>query len=953
MSHDDPTQSHPLGRVPPRQLGQSIADFVRRAHETSGPSADGAVAAVALATLVAGLGAVPSDADVADVLAAESQIREAAGRPATFAAFAAEWPDIIKHPEACRAILMDEFAHLDATDLPKAAATIRAAFPSIADEVTAVAELCAAMVSVDAGATIGDSLGKYKLIAKLGEGSFGEVWNALDEELDRYVALKLLRIGIGGVGGIGAAAGGLSIVGRGGLRRVMAEAQAAASLDHPNVVRIHAAGRLPDGRAFIDAQLAGDAAPTPSDPRAVAVGVPLDKVARTENAGSPTENPGFAHRDPRWAARIMEQVVRGVAAAHARGVVHRDIKPANIILTPSGRPMLADFGLSALVATPDSLGSATGVRSGTAVLAATVTKVGVTGTPAFMSPEQARGERATPASDIYSLGATLRYLLLGELPLRPSGKHSTHGQTDVIEQLRRGEISPIEGNSHPRAAMLPLTLIRIADLAMSKRPEDRYISAEQMADDLAAWLVGKPTLAGREGAGKSAALWYRRNALIATTTLIAALIIIAGTWRFVTRLATERDRAMMAEAQARQSRDLAEERQTLAEQAADIANGVTAFMQETLAAAQADSGGRTVTLLEAITYADKEIRKKQTTAPTLPLVEAGVRQAIGRTYSTLGEFTEAESNLKRAYDIRLEKLGADDPATLQAQFNLAEMYLFSDELQKARELCEPLLAAATRLFGETGELTVNAMACLGSINVFDGHAKEAEPNLFRVLELRRAESPPDEVRIARAMGRLVSLHKALRQPELAIDRAREALAIYARVLGEDHFTTISIVSDLGANLAQAGKIDEAEPLQRRAYEWFNAKVGPSHINTLTAGYNVAWMLLTQKKAPAESLVLAKPLADTAEAKLGPMHIATLRHRVLEGRALAGTGEFEKALVILEATADAAAKVGKPALSSESTASRTAVECYEKLNKPDEAAKWKERYQRKRRELEGG
>jgi serine/threonine-protein kinase len=212
----------------------------------------------------------------------------------------------------------------------------------------------------------GGRIGKYEIIAEIGHGAMGRVYRARDTVLGRFVAIKTMS---------GAVLGDTEL-----SQRFLREAQSAARLNHPNVVTLHEFGE-DSGRVFMAMELLDGE----------------DLKALLKHGGPPTFEEKLA---------IMEQVLDGVAYAHASGVIHRDLKPANIHVQTNGRVKVMDFGLA-------RLGESEMTRAGT-----------VMGTPNYMSPEQVRGERAGPYSDVFSLGAVFYELIGGRRAFDADSMHA-------------------------------------------------------------------------------------------------------------------------------------------------------------------------------------------------------------------------------------------------------------------------------------------------------------------------------------------------------------------------------------------------------------------------------------------------------------------------------------------------------------------------------------------------
>lgn len=229
--------------------------------------------------------------------------------------------------------------------------------------------------------------GRYRLISRLGSGSMGVVWHAMDERLDRQVAVKQILL-----------PPGLDPTRLQEARnRAMREARIAARLHHPNAVAVH------------------DVAVDEGLPLLVMEYVPAHTLAETMQR--------HGRLDPVVVARIGAQVASALSAAHAAGIVHRDIKPGNILITEDGTAKLTDFGISH--AAGDIAVTQTGLLAGT---------------PAFLAPEIARGQRPTPSSDVFSLGATLYAATEGAPPFG----ENTDNQIALLHVVAEGRVRPPE-----------------------------------------------------------------------------------------------------------------------------------------------------------------------------------------------------------------------------------------------------------------------------------------------------------------------------------------------------------------------------------------------------------------------------------------------------------------------------------------------------------------------------
>jgi len=305
-------------------------------------------------------------------------------------------------------------------------------------------------------------IGNYQILEEIGRGGMGVIYRARQRHSRRIVALKRIL--------------SFHADSRETLARFRREAEAAASLDHPNILPIYEVSESEDGLPFFSMKFAA--------------GGSLLDIART------------LRDDARQIVRLMAKVTHAVQHAHAQGILHRDIKPGNILLDGRGEPLVSDFGLAKWLDT-------------TSDLTRTLT---IFGTPGYIAPEQAQGpaKNLTAAADIYSIGAVLFDLFTGRPPFL--GEHAL----SVIKQAA-DKPAPKLRTLAPSADR---DLETICARCLEREPCARYHSAGDLAEELKRWLEGRPIIARPVSPPTRIWRWSKRNPKLAGT--LAACVVLGG-----------------------------------------------------------------------------------------------------------------------------------------------------------------------------------------------------------------------------------------------------------------------------------------------------------------------------------------------------------------------------------------------------------------------------------------
>ena len=483
---------------------------------------------------------------------------------------------------------------------------------------------------------------------------------AHDEELNRPVALKEIQARHAG--------------NRDSCGRFLLEAEITGRLEHPGIVPVYGLGSYADGRPFYAMRFIEG-----QDLR--------EAIERFHAADKPGRDPGERRLAFRELLGRFVDVCQAVAFAHSRGVLHRDLKPGNVMLGKYGETLVVDWGLAKAAGRKDgatpSAAEVVQPRSGSEV---TPTQYGeALGTPAYMSPEQAVGQidKLGPASDIYSLGATLYTLLTGKAPV---------DGPDVGEVLRKVQHGDLLSPRQTKPGT-PGALDAVCTKAMALRQEDRYRSAAlDLAVDIEHWLADEPVAVYREPTLDRLRRWGRRHRpwVAGAAVLLVTVTVSLGIGLVAVNQEKNRTSAALAAEQAAKETAQAREAETRA---------VLDFVENRVFAAarpKNEQGGMgyDVQLADAVKAALPFV---ETGFKDQPLIEARLRMTLGTSFLYLGKAGIAADQFQAARAIYNSRLGPEHPDALRSMQNLAMSYSDIGRHADALKLDEEVLAVRVKL----------------------------------------------------------------------------------------------------------------------------------------------------------------------------------------------------------------------------------------------------------------
>ena len=738
-------------------------------------------------------------------------------------------------------------------------------------------------------------LGNYEILEEIGRGGMGVIYRARQRHSRRIVALKRLL--------------SYRAESRDTLARFRREAEAAASLDHPNILPIYEVGESEDGVPFFSMKYA--------------------------SGGSLQEGTQALRSHVREIVLLLAKVTRAVEYAHRHGILHRDLKPGNILLDARGEPMVSDFGLAKWLDSSSDL----------------TRTLMIFGTPGYIAPEQAEGPAAdlTPSADVYSLGAILFSLLAGRPPFL--GEHA-------IAVMRQAADKPAPKLRSIRATA-DKDLETVCAVCLERDPAARYPSAGALANDLERWLEGRPIVARPVPVPVRIMRWSRRNPVLAgaAAALLALLLLLEGVYSWHAR-SQALSRAEMAK--------LREGVMQFAQVEAQICQPGEPKRQQEVYLALANQLGVNVALLRgklplfannlkkapaatdyeranaayvAGDYAEAErlalaaagqARKSTPLNPTAVIdslelaglsAEAAIQypramqffreaegfadvsrnseewarlqDAIADLLFLQGEYAESEELFRKVIQVRSQALGPKHPDTLASRNRLIYVLNEEEKHEEAETEARQVLLLREKVLGLEHPDTLLSRYNLASALYHRGKLPQAEQLYREVAEADQRVLGPEHPRtLAARIGLANSLNDEGKYPE-AIRSYREVIKLDEKVYGPNHPITLNDRMDL-ATVLQANREYPAAEAEYKAVIRLQEKVlGPKHAYTLNTRNNLAELLDDEKKY-SEAEAECSAIIPAEEETLGRDHRLTLNSRANLALALLGQGNFEVA-----------------------------------------------------------
>jgi eukaryotic-like serine/threonine-protein kinase len=683
----------------------------------------------------------------------------------------------------------------------------------------------------------GEVIGNYRVLREIGVGGMAVVYLAerADGHFEQQVALKILRFGADNIEA---------------RRHFAQERQILATLNHPSIARLIDGGITAAGLPYLAMEYVE--------------GMPIDRFCDQQRLGI-TER-----------MQLFVKVAAAVQYAHHHLIVHRDLKPSNIVVTPDGAVKLLDFGIAKLLDPAGFVHAAPPTRDVVRLM-----------TPDYASPEQARGDPITTATDVYQLGRLLYGLLTGKSPYPQRARNSLESLRIILESEPRRPSTAVSRDTADGAEHCNLDAISAARattperlqqlmrgdldaillLALHRDPQRRYASAGQLADDVERYLHRLPVNAS------NGVWWYRTRKFLrrhvaavafAGVALCAFALLIA--W-YTTQLARERDQAAAAAQSARREA-------ATAEQIAEFLSGVFRGSEARVAKGE-------ITARELL---DRGAERIEAELAGQPVIQARLLNVIGSVYAQYDARDKAQALVERALQLNVQQFGTDSVAVADSKFTLATITRDRGELQRAQSLFNEVLQVRERILGpqhvdtaqtlhalaiafsrqgqaleairlseralaiyadsvtEDDERRVNAMITLGAAVLTTGDMVRARAYYEQLIPKIERSMGAEHRNVAAALTNLAVAKMQLEDHQGVEQLLQRALAIQQRLFTLNHSNTQIVLTSLGSFYYATGRFQEARRMFEQAIVSSRNVSGPGHGLEATAQERLGQLL---------------------------------------------------------------------------------------------------------------
>jgi serine/threonine protein kinase/tetratricopeptide (TPR) repeat protein len=709
---------------------------------------------------------------------------------------------------------------------------------------------------------------RFRILRPHAQGGLGAVFVAMDSELHREVALKQI---------LDSHADDPA-----SRQRFLLEAEVTGGLEHPGIVPVYGLGTHGDGRPFYAMRfIRGDSL--------------KEAIEHFHADDSLKSDAGRRSLELRKLLHRFTDVCNAIAYAHSRGVLHRDIKPGNIIVGRHGETLVVDWGLAKATGKTELGAEERTLMPSSASGSAETLPGSALGTPAYMSPEQARGESESlgPRSDVYSLGATLYCLLTGRPPLEGDDVG------EVLRRVQRSDFPPprqIDGS-------IDAALEAVCLKAMASKREDRHDSCRALAEDIDRWMADEPVTAWREPLSRRARRWRKRHrtavaaALVALVAGVIGLGSVAGVQaRANIQLRNAKTAIEQALAATRQAQAETQAALRQSEDSRQQAEAVSKFLVGAFRSPDPSQDGRLVKVADIVDRASERLDKELDRSPA---VRGTLLDALGRTYWGLGLYDRSISLHTKARAVREAALGPGHPNTLMSCANLALAYQWAGRYPEAISLYEETLKGREAALGLNDVDTLSSRQNLAIAYAMVGRYLEAIPVFEAALKVYENVHPDHPDRL-RTRHNLAGAYQLVGRTSDAIALYESTLKLLEARLGADHISTLRCRSDLATAYQLAGRLPEAIALHERTLVQWEAKSGPEHPDTLRNRASLASAYFDAGRR-SEALALSEAILKLQEFKLGHDHPETLTTRNDVANFQFHAGRLSEALALYEAT----------------------------------------------------